>query len=149
MVTAEEYFTEDMRKSVNDAIAAAEKRTSGEVRLFVENNCNIDVLDRAAFIFNELKMNATKERNGVLFYVAMKSQKFAILGDAGIHSKVPEDFWESIKMEMKKYFVAEDFLKGITIGIGMAGEALQKYFPYLSDDKNELSDDIVFGKDKD
>ena len=146
MVTAEKYFTEDVRKSVNDAIASAEKQTSGEIRLFIENNCLVDVLDRAAFLFKELKMDATAERNGVLFYLAMKSRKFAILGDAGINSRVPADFWEHIKSEMQKHFVKEDFSRGLTIGISMAGEALKKYFPYAKGDKNELSDDIVFGK---
>ena len=145
-MTAEKYFTEEIRKGVNAAIAAAEKRTSGEIRLFIENNCIGDVLDRAAFLFKELKMDATKERNGVLFYLAMKSQKFAILGDAGINTKVPKDFWLDIKIEMQNYFVKEEFSGGLVKGITMAGEALQKYFPYLKEDKNELSDEIVFGK---
>jgi uncharacterized membrane protein len=146
MVTAENYFTEDIRKSVNDAIAAAEKRTSGEIRLFIENNCLVDVLDRAAFLFKEMKMDATAERNGVLVYLAMKAHKFAIIGDSGINAKVPHDFWVHIKEEMQSYFVKGDFASGLTKGIALAGEALQKYFPYLKEDKNELSDDIVFGK---
>lgn len=146
MVKAEQYFTDDIRGLVNEAITAAEKQTSGEIRLFIEDNCKIDVLDRAAFIFTELKMDATKERNGVLFYLAMKSKKFAILGDAGINAKVPKDFWEAIKAQMQCHFVSGDFSKGLTVGINMAGEALRKYFPYQKDDKNELSNDIVFGK---
>jgi uncharacterized membrane protein len=91
-------------------------------------------------------MDATEERNGVLFYLAMKSHKFAILGDAGINSKVPKDFWEAIKGQMQNHFVTGDFSKGLTVGINMAGEALRTYFPYVKDDKNELSNDIVFGK---
>ena len=146
MVTAEEYFTDDISGLVNEAITAAEKQTSGEIRLFIEDNCKIDVLDRAAFIFTELKMNATAERNGVLFYLAMKSKKFAILGDAGINAKVPKDFWEAIKAQMQSHFVSGDFSKGLTVGISMAGEALKTYFPYQKGDKNELSNDIVFGK---
>jgi uncharacterized membrane protein len=145
-MTASTYFTEDIRSSINTAIAAAEKKTSGEIRLFIENNCAGEVLDRAAFLFKELKMDATRERNGVLFYLAIKAQKFAILGDSGINSKVPKDFWLDIKVEMQNYFVKEDFAGGLVKGITMAGEALQKYFPYLKDDKNELSDEIVFGK---
>jgi uncharacterized membrane protein len=146
-MTAEKYFTEEIRTGINAAITAAEKKTSGEIRLFIENNCVGEVLDRAAFLFKELKMDATNERNGVLFYLAMKTQKFAILGDSGINSKVPKDFWLDIKVEMQNYFVKEEFSAGLVRGITMAGEALQKYFPYLKDDKNELSDEIVFGKE--
>jgi uncharacterized membrane protein len=146
MVKAEEYFTDNIRGLVNEAITAAEKQTSGEIRLFIEDNCKEDVLDHAAFIFTELKMNATAERNGVLFYLAMKSKKFAILGDAGINAKVPKDFWEAIKAQMQNHFISGDFSKGLTVGISMAGEALRTYFPYQKGDKNELSNDIVFGK---
>jgi uncharacterized membrane protein len=146
MTSAAQYFTADIQKAVNNAIAAAEKKTSGEVRLFIEDVCKEDVLDRSAFLFKELKMDATAERNGVLFYLAVKSRKFAILGDAGINTKVPADFWEQIKSEMQKHFIAGEFSQGLIQGISMAGDALQKYFPFLKDDKNELSDDIVFGK---
>jgi len=146
MVSAAKFFSESNRKAIGDAIAAAERMTSGEIRLFVENKCKGDVLDRSAFLFKELKMDATRERNGVLIYLAMKSQKFAILGDAGINAKVPKDFWLDIRVEMQNYFVKEDFTNGLAKGIAMAGEALQKYFPHEKDDKNELSDEMVFGK---
>jgi len=145
-MTAEKYFTEEIRSRINTAIAAAEKKTSGEIRLFIENTCSGEVLDRAAFLFKELKMDATNERNGVLFYLAMKTQKFAILGDSGINSKVPKDFWLDIKVEMQNFFVKDEFSAGLVKGITMAGDALQKYFPYEAGDKNELSDEIVFGK---
>ena len=145
MASADSYFTESIRKGINEAIAAAEKKTSGEIRLFVEDNCKGEVLDRAAFLFKELKMDATAARNGVLFYLAMKSQKFAIIGDAGINSKVPKDFWLDIKVEMQNYFVKEEFAAGLMRGISMAGDALKQFFPYDKADKNELSDEIVFG----
>ena|SRR5689334_10112364 len=145
-MTAEKYFTEEIRSGINTAIKAAEHKTSGEIRLFVENHCAGDVLDRAAFLFKELKIHNTNEHNGVLFYLAMKSQKFAILGDSGINAKVPKDFWLDIKVEMQNYFVKEEFSAGLVKGITMAGDALKKYFPHHRDDKNELSDEIVFGK---
>jgi len=146
MSAAASYFSGDRQKAVTDAIAKSEKKTSGEIRLFIENNCPGNVLDRAAFLFKELKMDATQERNGVLFYLAMKAHKFAIIGDAGINSKVPADFWHEIKLEMQNHFTQEDFVTGLTKGIERAGEALEKFFPYLKEDRNELSDDIVFGK---
>ncbi len=139
-------FTEADRLKIQSAIAEAEKNTSGEMRLFVESECGENVLDRAAFIFRELRMDQTKERNGVLFYLALDSRQFAILGDKGINAKVSPDFWFEIKLAMQNHFTEGDFIHGLSNGVKMAGEALQKYFPYQKDDKNELSNEIVFGK---
>ena len=147
-MTASDRFDESDRLQILAEIKEAEKNTSGEIRLFIEDDCGENVLDRAAFIFKELEMHKTKERNGVLFYLASNSRQFAILGDQGIHSKVEKDFWHAIKHQMQNYFTEGNFLKGLTIGIKMSGDALKKYFPYNKNDKNELSDDIVFGKKK-
>ena len=147
-MAASDRFDESDRLQILAEIKEAEKNTSGEIRLFIEDDCGENVLDRAAFIFNELEMDKTKERNGVLFYLATNSRQFAILGDQGIHSKVEKDFWHAIKHQMQNYFTEGNFLKGLTIGIKMSGDALKKYFPYNKNDKNELSDDIVFGKKK-
>ena len=147
-MTASDRFDESDRLQILAEIKEAEKNTSGEIRLFIEDDCGENVLDRAAFIFKELEMHKTKERNGVLFYLATDSRQFAILGDQGIHSKVEKDFWHAIKHEMQNYFTEGNFLKGLTIGIKMSGDALKKHFPYQKSDKNELSDDIVFGKKK-
>jgi len=146
MAKAKEIFSEEKRTEILKAIGEAEKNTSGEIRLYVENQCKGDVLDRSAFIFKELKMHETNERNGVLFYLAIKSQKFAILGDAGINSKVHKDFWHDIKLAMQVHFAAEEFAEGLSKGIRMAGEALSKHFPCKGNDVNELPDEIVFGK---
>jgi len=145
-MSAETNFSDQDREQILASIKEAEKNTSGEIRLFIEETCDENVLDRAAFIFKELKMHETKQRNGVLFYLAMKSRKFAILGDTGIHSSVHKDFWHEIKLEMQNHFTEGDFVTGLNKGIRMAGEALQKKFPYRKDDKNELPDDITFGK---
>ncbi len=147
-MSAEGKFTENERLTIEDAIAEAEKNTSGEIRLFIESECGENVLDRAAYIFRELKMHKTKERNGVLFYLAIDSRQFAILGDSGINSKVDTDFWYEIKMSMQNYFTEGNFVRGLSNGVKMTGEALQKYFPYKAYDTNELSNEIVFGTDK-
>jgi len=144
---AENNFSEAAQQQILASIREAEKNTSGEIRLFVEDVCDGNVLDRSAFIFKELKMHETKIRNGVLFYLALKSRKFAILGDSGINAVVHKDFWHDIKHEMEHHFTVGDFVTGLNKGIKMAGEALQKNFPYQKDDTNELSDDIVFGND--
>ena len=146
MSKAEDSFTAEQREQIVASIREAEGRTSGEIRLFIEDKCKEDALDRAAFIFKKLKMHETQHRNGVLIYLAFASRKFAIIGDAGIHGKAHKDFWHDIKNEMQHHFVKGDFVTGLTSGIRMIGDALQKHFPHQKDDVNELPDDIVFGK---
>jgi uncharacterized membrane protein len=147
-MAASDNLTDEEQKQILGAIKEAERNTSGEIRLYIEDTCKENVLDRAAFIFNELGMHKTKERNGVLIYLAMESRHFAIIGDSGINSKVKKDFWHDIKLEMQHHFTAGDFVTGLLNGVEMTGQALKEYFPYQRDDKNELPDDIVFRTNK-
>ncbi len=142
-MNAKDYFTAERLSAIDSAIKAAEKATSGEVRLYVEDRCKEDVLDHAAFLFGKLKMHETELRNGVLFYLAMHDHQFAILGDGGINAKVEDDFWEHIKDEMHGFFIKGEFAEGLAKGIAMAGKALSVHFPYKKNDENELSDDII------
>lgn len=140
------FFSREDKILILDAIKEAELNTSGEIRVHIEKTCKTNVLDRAAYIFEKLKIHKTKLRNGVLFYLAYEDHKFAILGDAGINAVTPKNFWDDIKDTMTDYFKKAEFAKGLSEGIRMAGEHLKKNFPYQSDDVNELSDDISFGK---
>ncbi len=140
------FFSKEEKQRIVQAIAEAEKASSGEIRVHVDNKCMGDVLDCASFTFAKLKMHKTKLRNGVLFYLAIKSKKFAILGDIGINQKVPENFWDQIKEEMQSAFLTGDYVGGLEKGILKAGQQLKTHFPYQSDDINELSDEISFGK---
>ncbi|MFO7842731.1 MAG: TPM domain-containing protein [Bacteroidales bacterium] len=143
---AADFFTTAQKKQITDAIKEAELNTSGEIRVHVEMDCKEDVLDRAAFWFEKLKMHKTELRNGVLFYLSINDRKFAILGDAGINAVTPDNFWDEIKETVIGYFQKEEYANGLSKGIKMAGQALQEHFPYQKDDINELSDDISFGK---
>jgi len=143
---AAEFFTKEQKKQITDAIKEAELNTSGEVRVHVEMDCKEDVLDRAAFWFEKLKMHKTELRNGVLFYLSINDRKFAILGDAGINAVTPDNFWDEIKETVIAHFKKDEYAQGLSKGIKMAGQALQQHFPYQKDDINELSDDISFGK---
>ncbi|MGK7392070.1 MAG: TPM domain-containing protein [Candidatus Cyclobacteriaceae bacterium M2_1C_046] len=134
---------EDSRK-ILAAIEQAELATSGEIRVHFENHCKKDVLDRAAEVFAKLHMHETDLRNGVLFYIAIKDHKFAILGDKGINKVVPDTFWDDIKEHMQMRFKEQEFTAGICEGIRKAGQQLKTHFPYQTDDKNELSDDISY-----
>jgi uncharacterized membrane protein len=139
-------FTEEQKKKIVEAIKQAEKNTSGEIRVHIEKKCKEDVLDHAAFMFDELDMQKTELRNGVLIYLAVEDRKLAILGDAGINMKVPKGFWDETKDVMVNHFKNGDYALGLSEGIIKAGEQLKEHYPYEKDDANELSDDISFGK---
>ena len=131
-----------------EAIRAAEKRTSGEIRVFVESKCKyMDAVDRAVEIFGNLKMQETADRNAVIVYLAVRDRQLAVYGDEGIHNKVGDEYWRREVGLLLQNFNKEDFSAGISQCVKEIGEALHYYFPYDGDtDKNELPDDIVFGK---
>ena len=132
---------------VVEAIRAAEKNTSGEVRVYVESHCRfVDPVDRAIEVFFGLKMQETDEHNGVLIYVALKDRQLAVYGDEGIHAKVGKVFWQQAVQQMLLHFNKENHVAGICETVAAIGEVLKKEFPYQpNDDKNELPDAIVFG----
>lgn len=140
-------FGESEEAQIEKAIEQAELNTSGEIRLHVENKCKEQVLDRAAYIFDELEMQQTELRNGVLIYVAFQDRKLAVIGDAGINAAVPNGFWDQLKSDLAKRFSSEEYIDGLEEAILKAGDQLKSFFPYQSDDVNELPNQISFGKD--
>ena len=133
---------------VIEAIRVAEQRTSGEIRIFVESRCRfVDPLDRAAELFWSLQMDHTQDRNAVLIYLAMRDHQVAIYADKGIHEKVGEIFWQKEVIAMITHFRENHYADALLQVIGDIGEALYMHFPFdRQTDKNELPDDIVFGK---
>jgi len=146
MPGAKDFFSEQQKDAVAKAIAEAEMDTSGEIRVHVEDHCKADVVEHAKVLFHKLKMDQTELANGVLFYLAVKDHKFAIVGDKGIDTAVPADFWDQIKERLLLNFKEQKFTEGLCQGIQMAGEKLKQYFPYKSSDKNELGNEISFNK---
>lgn len=143
-----EYICEQDLADIKQAILNAELDTSAEFRVHIEETCPGDVLSRASDVFLELGMHKTSRRNAVLFYVALKNRKFAIIPDYGILEKDTEDFWEGLKMEMMDYFRENNFSDGLIHVIGHAAEFLRRVFPYHRGDVNELPDDVSFGNIK-
>ena len=143
-----DFFTAGERARVIEAIRVAEQKTSGEVRIFVESRCRfVDPLDRASEIFWSLKMDHTQDHNAVLIYVAMKDHQVAIYADRGIHEKVGVIFWQKEVIAMVTHFREQHYADALVEVIMDIGEALTIHFPYdRQTDKNELPDDIVFGK---
>ncbi len=135
----------EQQQQIIDAIKNAELATSGEIRVHMEGPCpNGDPVARAVEVFEHLGMHKTREQNGVLFYVALDDRKFAVIGDKGIDQRVPTGFWDAIKDMLRTHFALDQYAEGLSNGIARAGEQLQAYFPRLTDDTNELSDDISY-----
>lgn len=142
------FFNAAEQELIVSAIREAERRTSGEVRVFVESRCRyMDSIDRAAEVFYGLEMDETDDHNAVLVYVALKDHQLAVFGDKGIHERVGADFWNEEVRRMIQQFNREDYAAGIATCVRDIGDALHLHFPYDNDtDKNELPDEIVFGK---
>ena len=143
-----EFFTDEEKQNIVDAVRNAEQRTSGEVRVFVESHCRyVNAIDRAVEIFENLQMQNTEQRNATLVYVAIKDRQLAVFGDEGIHQKVGNEYWANEVMKMINAFNRDNIAEGIRQCVLNIGEALALHFPYnRNTDKNELPDDIVFGK---
>jgi uncharacterized membrane protein len=141
-----DQITEEQEQQIVQAIQEAERNTSGEIRVHIENVCTGSELDRAVEVFADLHMHQTKFRNGVLFYVALESHHFAVIGDGGINAVVPDNFWDEVKNVVLTDFKAGKYVEGLAKGIQLAGQQLKSYFPYdQKGDTNELKDDISFG----
>jgi len=138
-------FTEAELQQIRDAIALAELRTSGEIRVHIDKKCFGNPVKKAIRVFNSLGMYRTKQRNAVLIYVATQHHKLAIIGDQGINAHVPDHFWDDERELMISYFKQGHFIEGLTEGIGKVGEQMKSAFPYEEGDVNELDNEITIG----
>ncbi|HWB28567.1 MAG TPA: TPM domain-containing protein [Chitinophagaceae bacterium] len=143
-----QFFTAEEQQLVVHAVQEAEKLTSGEIRVYVESRCEyMDALDRAKEIFAKINMAATQLRNGVLVYVALKDRQLAVFADEGIYVKAGAAFWNDAVKKMLAHFNKQNYAEGIAGVVKEIGETLAFHFPYDgATDKNELPDDIAFGK---
>jgi len=146
MSKVEDFLTPEDEAEIVEAIRLAEDHTSGEIRVHLERHCATDSFKRAEEVFNFLHMNNTKNSNGVLIYVAVEDHTLVILGDEGIDKVVPNDFWESTKDIIIFHFKNRNVKQGLIEGIAKAGMQLKKYFPYNTEDVDELPNTISFGK---
>ncbi|MGW9684025.1 TPM domain-containing protein [Flagellimonas sp. 2504JD1-5] len=145
MSQVEEFLTANEEQEIVNAILEAEKSTSGEIRVHIEASAKMDHFSRAQQIFHFLKMDNTKDENGVLLYVAVDDKKFVIYGDSGIDRAVPKGFWDTTKDVISSHFKQGNFKQGIVEGVSMAGKELKAHFPWDHMDTNELSDAISKG----
>ena len=128
------------------AIGAAEAKTSGQIRVYVQRGeLDGDALDYAQKKFHKLGMQATKERNGVLIFVVPRARKFAVIGDEGVHQKCGDQFWQQLVERMRAHFQKENFTDALVEAIELVGKLLARHFPKQAGPQNELPDDVVEG----
>ena len=128
------------------AIKKAEAATSGQIRVFLQRGkFEDDALERAQKKFIQLGMQKTAERNAVLIFVAPRAQKFAVIGDEGVHEKCGEKFWQELVARMREHFLREDFTEALLEAVEATGALLAKHFPKTGDSTNELPDDVIEG----
>lgn len=125
-----------------EAIRRAESKTTGELRVHVSNHAVQDVEAEAAKRFESLGMTATRERNGVLLYLAPRTRRFAVIGDQAIHARCGHEFWTAIAAAMESKLRAGRFTEAIIDGVERAGEALARLFPRGAGNPNELTDEV-------
>lgn len=145
MSSIEDFLTASEEQEIIEAIREAEKNTSGEIRIHIEHDSELDPFKRAMEVFHYLKMDNTKLQNGVLIYVAVAAKSFVIYGDKGINAVVPQGFWDSTKNCIESHFKSNRFKQGLIEGVLKAGEQLEAHFPWDHSDLNELPNDISKG----
>ena len=129
-------------EAIAAAVAAAERRTSGQIRVHLERRCVGDPLAHARRVFQSLGMHRTRRRDAVLLFLAVDDRKFAVVGDDGIHAQVGHGFWDSVRDVLQADLRAGRLRDGIVAAIGEIGRVLGRHFPDRPDDRNELPDSV-------
>jgi uncharacterized membrane protein len=145
MSEVERFLSKKDEREIIQAIREAELDTSGEIRVHIEKGLGSDPMERAQELFHDLKMDNTRDSNGVLLYIAVHDHRFAICGDRGICDVVPDDFWDTTRDLIDGHFKEHSFKEGIIAGVRSAGAKLRAHFPWHPDDPNELTDEISKG----
>lgn len=144
MTSAKNFLSAEEQKKVLAAISEAELNTSGEIRVHLENFCIGNEVKAAQKVFQTLNMQNTRERNGVLLYVATYSRKIAIIGDKGIHERLGAAFWDKMVADMIAEFKNNHKAEALVTCILECGKGLKKFFPLQDDDTNELTNEISY-----
>jgi len=129
--------------AVEQAIRAAEQRTSGEIRVAIARLWFWgDARAAAERAFRRLRIADTRARNGVLIFVAPWRRKVAVLGDVGVHAKVGAQLWTDVVERMVVDFRRGDRTAGLVAAIRQLGDALAAAFPIGAGDVNELTNSV-------
>lgn len=138
------FFSPEEKRQIERSIRQAETLTSCEIRLRVEKECKNNLQQHVIEVFRFLGMDRTKNKNGILFYISIKDQKIAILGDKGVNKYVSDEFWNDIYNFIRNEFSKQNYCYGLSMAIIQTGKQLAKIFPVEKDDVNELPNEISF-----
>ncbi|MFM9007886.1 MAG: TPM domain-containing protein [Bacteroidota bacterium] len=141
---APDFFSAGDRQRIADSVSAAESLTSSEIRVFIDDKCKGDPVEKAAWVFQKLGMEKTRDRNAVLLYLAMEDHCFAVFGDTGVYERLGQTYWDDLGLKMQAEFRAGRFTDGIIAGLSELGMRLRDHFPKKQDDTNELPDAPAF-----
>lgn len=147
-ITDDIFLTGQQEQQVIDAIADAENKTSGEIRVHIEERCKKNPLTRAAYIFRKLGMDQTELQNGVIIYIAVEDHKAAVFAGKGIYEQVQENYWQDVLNIIINHFKKKEFEQGIEKAVVKVGEKLKELYPVQADDENELTDEISYGQNE-
>lgn len=144
---ANRFLSQSESELLAQRVKDQEARSSGEIRVYIESHCpTMDPTIRAKEIFTSLRMHQTAQRNAVMIYIAFRDHDFALLGDTGIFHKAPADFWQREAKQLAIQFHHKNHLEGLSLCIQAIGDLLHQYFPPNVTPRNELPDEIVFGR---
>lgn len=140
----EDFFTPAQQDAITAAIAGAERKCSGEIRVHLTPRCRFSPVKAARRVFNRLKMYQTRQRNAVLVYLAPMSRKLAIIGDSAINERVDKNYWNEEVRILAKALSQGQYAEGIIEAVERIGRKLAEHFPPEADDQNELSNEISY-----
>lgn len=144
-----EILNNEELKKISDTISKVESQTSGEICVVLKKkksllDFNKSPRELALHEFKKNKLDSTQDRSAVLIYILLKDHKFEIIADIGIESKVAPFYWSVLSDAISERFKNNDFCTGICDFINEIGIVLIKEFPIKKDDKNELSNEVIF-----
>lgn len=145
MKDIEKFLSHEEQELIAHKIDEIEALTDAELRVHIESRCKVDPVKRAAKVFQELKMDKTKEQNGVLFYIAVKDHKLAVWGDEGIDNELGQSFWEEEIKILVSHFKDAQYFQGLILAIEKIADKLKVLYPF-TEHKNELSNQISLGE---
>lgn len=137
-------FTETELQELVKAIQTAENMSSGEIRVHIDAQNQIDNAKKAWEVFCSLCKDQTKDKNAVLFHLNFEEHYLTIIGDEGIHRLVTQCFWDNLHDEITHAFSQQKYFEGLSNAILKTGRELKKYFPITTKNRNELPDEISF-----
>jgi uncharacterized membrane protein len=138
------FLSPEEKQQIEAAVAAAEKKTSAEIKVVLARHCWRDIREKAIQIFTKHELHETAERNCVLILLVLANREFLIFGDKGIHEKAGQKLWDSVRNEMAELFRQDKFGEGLAAGVEAVGKKLIEFFPIKDDDQNEISNEVAY-----